>query len=295
MSSVWNSAVALLLVTGGLLGAVFPLGKLATEAGVAPVAWSFLLSAGVVVVLGVAMAIRRERIGLGARKLRYFAIAGLISYAIPNVLVFLAIPRLGAGFTGIMFTLSPVITLTLAVLFRIRRPNALGIGGIAVGFLGAVIVAATRGQLGQPADPVWIGAGLLIPLSLACGNIYRTLDWPKKAGPLELAVGSHAGAAAALALYGLAAGGLDLTALAAVPVESLLQVSASAAMFVFFFRLQQVGGPVYLSQIGYVAAAVGLVAATVFLDESYALLTWIGALVIGAGVALTTKAQANGA
>jgi hypothetical protein len=28
-------------------------------------------------------------------------------------------------------------------------------------------------------------------------------------------------------------------------------------MFVFFFRLQVVGGPVYLSQMGYVAAALG--------------------------------------
>ena len=37
----------------------------------------------------------------------------------------------------------------------------------------------------------------------------------------------------------------------------------------FFFRLQAVGGPVYLSQIGYVAAAVGLFSGTLFLGESY--------------------------
>ncbi|MBL9104427.1 MAG: hypothetical protein JNL82_26010, partial [Myxococcales bacterium] len=66
---------------------------------------------------------------------------------------------------------------------------------------------------------------------------------------------------------------------------------ASAAMFVFFFRLQVVGGPVYLSQIGYVAAAVGLFAGTAFLGERYGPLTWAGALVIVAGVVLTTLAQ----
>ncbi len=293
MHSVWNSAVALLIVTGTLLGAVFPLGKLATEAQVPAVTWSLVLSVGVVMLLGLTMIARRERPGLDAARLRYFAIAGVISYALPNVLVFLAIPRLGAGFTGIMFTLSPVITLTLAVLFRIRRPNALGIAGIAVGFVGAVIVAATRGQFGQPADPLWIPVGLMIPVSLAAGNIYRTLDWPEGGQPLELAVGSHAGAAAALLAYGLAFGGIEPATLALVPWETGLQAAASAAMFVFFFRLQQVGGPVYLSQIGYVAAAVGLVSATLFLGESYALMTWAGAAVIVVGVALTTKAQAT--
>jgi drug/metabolite transporter (DMT)-like permease len=62
-------------------------------------------------------------------------------------------------------------------------------------------------------------------------------------------------------------------------------------MFAFFFRLQLVGGPVYLSQIGYVAAAVGLVIGVVFLDESYALLTWLGAAIIALGVSITTKAR----
>ena len=58
-----------------------------------------------------------------------------------------------------------------------------------------------------------------------------------------------------------------------------------------FFRLQSVGGPVYLSQIGYVGAAVGLVSGMLFLGEHYRLLTWIGALIIVAGVLMTTRAQ----
>ena len=62
-------------------------------------------------------------------------------------------------------------------------------------------------------------------------------------------------------------------------------------MFAFFFRLQAVGGPVYLSQIGYVAAAIGLVAGVLFLGERYQLLTWAGAAVIIAGVVMTTKAH----
>ena len=72
-------------------------------------------------------------------------------------------------------------------------------------------------------------------------------------------------------------------------VLTLGQIAVSATMFALFFRLQVVGGPVYLSQIGYVAAATSLVIGTFFLRESYALVTWAGGLVIVAGVAATTQ------
>jgi drug/metabolite transporter (DMT)-like permease len=62
-------------------------------------------------------------------------------------------------------------------------------------------------------------------------------------------------------------------------------------MLALFFRLQEVGGPVYLSQIGYVAAAVGLLSGTLLLGERYAAATWAGALATVAGVALVTRAQ----
>jgi drug/metabolite transporter (DMT)-like permease len=209
--------------------------------------------------------------------------------------MFTVMPHVGAGYTGIMFTLSPVITLVLSILLGVRRPNLLGVAGIGIGFVGAVMVAVTRGEAGQPAAFVWVAAALLIPLCLAIGNIYRTVDWPRDAGPIELAVGSHL-AAAVMLLAGILIlqGGGVLAVLAEVPLLALAQMTSASAMFVFFFRLQDVGGPVYLSQIGYVAAAVGLFSGTLFLGERYALLTWLGAAIVVVGVVVTTKAQAKG-
>ena len=79
--------------------------------------------------------------------------------------------------------------------------------------------------------------------------------------------------------------------LSGMPVVVLAQMTAAAAMFAFFFRLQAVGGPVYLSQIGYVAAAIGLIAGELFLGERYQLLTSLGAPFVTVGVIMTTKAQ----
>ncbi|GLQ82044.1 transporter [Mesorhizobium huakuii] len=294
MKLLWDSALGLLVVTGSLLGLTLPFGKLATAAGVPAMVWAFIISLGAGGVLLCVLLLRGEHVRLTAHKLRYFFVTAAVSYAVPNLLMFSAIPHLGAGYTGIMFTLSPVVTLVFSILLRVRRPNMLGIIGIAVGFAGAVMVAVTRGEAGQPADLFWVVTGLLIPVSLAAGNIYRTVDWPEGTGPIELAVGSHLASATLLLAGILALFGIKAFApLGGVPLIVIAQVASASAMFAFFFRLQAVGGPVYLSQIGYVAAAVGLFAGTIFLGEHYQQLTWAGAVIITAGVFITTKAQSQ--
>lgn len=159
--------------------------------------------------------------------------------------------------------------------------------------MGAALVATTRGEVGHRADPLWIALALLIPVSLA-GSIYRTADWPDGAGPIELAVGSHFAAAAMLLLTVLLLRpGVSFALLGHVLFLTLVQVIAGAAVFACFFRLQALGGPVYLSQIGYAAAAVGLAAGVLFLGQRYSPLTWAGAAIAAAGVILTSRAQAR--
>lgn len=78
-----------------------------------------------------------------------------------------------------MYTLSPVMTLVISMGFGLRRPNGLGIAGIVAGFIGASMVAMTRGEVGKPADPLWIGLALLIPVFLAMGTSIVRLTGPK--------------------------------------------------------------------------------------------------------------------
>ncbi|MGU3573897.1 DMT family transporter [Brucellaceae bacterium C25G] len=292
MNRLMQSALFLLVSTGALLGLTLPFGKIAAQLHISPFMWAFVISAGAgLILLGVLLA-KGKGLNFTSHHLRYYFIAAAISYAVPNVMVLSVIPHLGAGFTGIMYTLSPVTTLLLSVLLGLKRPNYLGVAGIAVGFLGALLVAITRGETGSVAEPLWLLIALLIPVILGLGNVYRTIDWPKGADPVELACGSHL-AAALLLMLGMffVEGGVPLGQLMAAPWMVLVQALVSALMFALYFQLQIVGGPVYLSQMGYVAAAVGLISGTLFMDEHYQMLTWIGALVIALGVTFTTKAQ----
>ncbi|MEO7939670.1 MAG: DMT family transporter [Burkholderiaceae bacterium] len=286
------SPTLLLLFTGALLGLTFPFGKLASVAAVSPIVWALLVAGGAGLSLLLVQLLRGRRVATNREHLRYYLLSALVSLVIPNLLIFSAIPHLGSGFTGILFTVSPVFTLLLSMVWRVQTPSGIGIAGVVVGFAGALIVSSTRGEVAQPAAVGWLLAGLCIPASLAVGNIYRSLAWPRGGQPMELAIGSNLAAACVLlVLLGVRGEVGTVQALAAIPWVAAAQVLASAAMFSLFFRLQQVGGPTYLSQIGYVGAAIALIAGTGLLGERYSMSTWTGALVILLGIVLSVLAQ----
>lgn len=292
MNSLLRSPAFLLVTVGSLLGFNFPLGKIAASAGVPSIVWAALISLSVSGSLGVLLILRRTPVPLDARHLRYFAATAVVSYAVPNVLVFAAIPHLGSGLTAIFFTLSPILTVAFSALAGLRRPHPFEFAGIGVALAGALLVVSGRGEIGRPADLIWIAAGLLVPVSLAFGNVYRTIDWPKDADPLWLAVGSNAVSAVLLAMLALATTDLGSFLLtASIPGTMFAQALSSSLMFLLFFRLQKYGGPVTLSQIGGVAAAVGIGIGTLLLNERYPQVVWSGVAIIGVGLALTVAAK----
>ncbi|RED51604.1 DMT family transporter [Aestuariispira insulae] len=287
-----GSPSVLLLVTGTLIGFNFPLGKIAGEAAVSPFLWAMLLSVGASALLLPFLFFKGHLNLPRGRLIRYIVFSALISFVLPNVLLFAVIPHVGAGYAGLMFALSPVFTLTMAAMFRMRTPNHIGLLGIALGLIGAAVVSITRGAAPEAPPLVWLLAALAVPFSLACGNIYRSLDWPEGALPDVLAFWSHAFAVVLfVGLLFFLEGEIPVTQLETVPWAALAQMIGAGLTFPVFFRLQQRGGPVLLSQIGYVAAAVGLGAGTILMGESYSLTTWIGAAVIGVGIAVTILAQ----
>ncbi|WP_169543342.1 DMT family transporter [Sneathiella aquimaris] len=286
-----NPAI-LLLVTGILVGLNFPLGKIGGEAGVSPMLWAMLVSLGVCLILFPVLGLKKRLAWPRGRMIRYVVISAVISFIIPNLLLFSVIPHAGSGYTGLMFALSPVFTLSLATVFRLRTPGKIGLMGIAVGLVGASIVSVTRGSAPEAPPVMWLLAALAIPMTLACGNIYRTMDWPDGALPDTLAFWSHLFSVVVFLVLMVAVDGtVSVDELALSPWAAFAQLVVGGLTFPVFFRLQQKGGPVLLSQLGYVAAAVGLIAATLLLGESYAFLTWVGAAVIALGIATTVVAQ----
>ena len=287
-----NRPLLLLLGTGAVLGLNFPLGKLAMAAGISPALWAAVISLGAGLAMLFLVTVTEWK-NPSRTSTAYFAIvSAFLSYVVPNVLTYTVIPKIGSGLAAIMFALSPVVTALLSVIFRVRPPNLISIFGIVVGLAGAGIIIFSRNTDFSSADAEWILLALLIPLFLGAGNVYRTMAWPFGASPRKLAAHTNLAAVPFLALLVYAQSGtIDVMPLASIPGLVVMQLAVSTIMFLMFFHLQQVGGPTYLSQIGYVAAAVGVVVGVFYFGETYPQSVWVGAAVIAMGIAFSTLGQ----
>ncbi len=284
MNNLKDHPLILLLATGLLLGLYFPIGKLAANEGANPLLWAMAISLFPALVLGFFNARQPDkwRNGWG-----FAAVSGLVSYVIPNGITFAAIPHTGVGLMALMYACSPIVTAAFSMAFGVRPPTGKLLLGVGFGFVGAALIALSRGGV-TSAEGFWVPIAFLVPLSLGVGNVYRTAFWPKDMAPARMAVQTNLAAVPPLAAVLLVTADTSVFGEAlGHPWLFLAQFVTSTAMFTFFFRLQWVGGPTYLSQIGYVAAAFGLAAGVLVFGETYPLVVWAGVATIAAGVVVS--------
>ncbi len=279
---------ALLLLNGLVIAAHTLLARTAGQGGASPVLYAFVSAAGASLFLVVyrALAGSGRRAPITGRVLGFGAIAGLVSVALPQALIYSASAYVSAGVASLAYAFPTPLTYVLACLVGLERPAAGRAVGIGVAFGGALILAASRSPVAGAG--LWILLAMLAPVFIAAGNIYRARFWPEGSTPLDLALVMNA--AAALWLLGmLAAGGGDPFAVPGGPGLAALAAAPAVAAFgtVIYFELQRAGGIVSFSQIGYVGAVLGLVGGMLILGESYPAAMWAAALVIAAGVAIS--------
>lgn len=281
--------VLLLLAVGAMLGVTAVIAKAAALAGWPPVAllaWSLL--GGGLLQLGFTSAVGRGP-KAGAPYLRYYLGSGLLQ-ALPNALAFAAAQHVGAGIVALCFAFPLILTYALALCFRLERLQGLRLAGVLLGLTGGLVIAAGSGETGLRPS-AWMLAALAAPVVIAVGNLYRSLYWPPGATALELSPGMLLAAGGSLLLGLLASDAALLPAAWTVATSAFLlgQTAIFALLFVLYFILQKLAGPVYLSQIGSVGALVGLALATLLLDEPLSpRIILAGALVAG-GIFLVNR------
>lgn len=290
--------VLLLFAAGSCIGLIFPLGRLAGEAGVPPLLYAAASAFGASLVLFLAAWLSGSPATARQGVVKYALVAGQLTFAIPFGMLVAVIPHLGSGIPAILQSLAPIITLAIVAMLGLERPSLLRLVGLAAGLAGALLILISRnaGTFGEAAPAIWYVAALVTPLALAAGNVFRTVAWPKAEKPLPLAAVTLAAAALGLVVFLLIARllgqELDIAGgLSAGWHLILLQSLASGIGYALFFRLQQIGGPVYLSQISYVHTGVGVAFAVLFFAEPLSAAVWIAVALILAGVALVNREQ----
>ncbi len=280
--------MGLLVGTGTLLGVTVVLSRAAAAKGIPAVAFSFwqvLIGGTIIVLFGLCRGVRP---GLTLHHFRYYLVTGLCSIGLPNTLLFLSVPHIGAGHASIAYALPSLLTYLLALVLRMERPHALRITGLAMGAFGTALLVSPQGMALTPELFRWTLVVLAAPITVAVANIYRTLDWPHDAPPEMLAGGMLIAAAIWIAPAMLVFG-----AVPAPGASHWIPFAAgvlSAAGFVMSFTLQRLTGPVTFSQLGYVVIAVSMGLGALLFGERFDIDTLAGVAVIFIGLFLTTSA-----
>jgi drug/metabolite transporter (DMT)-like permease len=286
----WLVPVACLLTVGALLGLSTNLVKYAASRGLNPLTlltWSVV---GAALVVSTVNALTGRLPRPDRRYTEYFVVAALIGVVAPNLLMYAAVPRVGAGFVTLSIAFPPLLTYLGALALRMERFDGFRATGVGVALAGATYMAYMK--VSTPDAPViWIAATMLAPVILAVGNIYRTARWPAGAAPEELVPGVLLASGAALIAIG-ALTGIPLAVRWHDPFDIVLivlQAGLLSGQYVLYFVLQKRGGPVLMSLLGSVAAVVGVPTAVLLLGESPPAGLAVGGVMITVGIVLLVR------
>ena len=260
-------AFGCLLLVGSFLALSLAIAKLADEAGAPRL--SFLITAlvGAALILAGTTALRSQPMPINRRTLEYAAVSGIL-FAVPNAVSFLSVRHVGAGFVALSLAFPVLVTWLLAVTLRMEKLRALRLVGVLLGLAGGVVLALSQGSDAEGARG-WAALVMLMPVVLAAGNIYRTKRWPENAAPVFLAaLMMLGGALTPFALMHEGGRFEELFGSSRIILLLLGETAVFAVVYFFFFVLQRLAGPVYLSQIGLVAALAGTLIAIFALGES---------------------------
>ncbi|MCG7201212.1 DMT family transporter [Marinobacter pelagius] len=282
---VWG----LLIANGFLIALMLALSKTATTQGMPPATYAFWQT----LIAGSILLLRSTPVRslLNLRLITYFFISGLSGIAIPNVTAFFLVSKLGTGFTSIMYALPPIFTFLIAASMGLEKRSWSRFSGLSVAVLACVWIILQRHSEVPHSSLQWYLLGLLIPVALSIGNIYRAVAWPRHSTPMTLAAGTLLACAVSLALF---------TRVTDTPLVSVnfgpglqkvivLQGVLTALAYLCAFEIQKRATPVFFSQLGAVAAVFGLVIGVVWFREQYTLTIWLGVMMVILGLRLSNR------
>ncbi len=283
-------AVAYLLVAGALYGLLFSVNKVATTNGVPALAYVFWHTLGAALLLWLGCLATRTRVRFDRAHLRLYLVCGAIGISIPVSLLAHVAPNLPASLVVMVTCLSPTCTYLMAMALGMERFRLLSTGGVMLGLAGILILVVPGITLPTFTEVSWLLLALLAPVCFAGFNITGALLWPPRADSLGLACGIQLGGAVIMIPIMLGTGETYLFPgpLLAGDLAILGATVITAVVWYLIFEVLRLGGPLFLSQFGYIIVLAGLGWGAAIFDERLPGSAWIAVALLLAGLAVLT-------
>ena len=291
-------AIAVLVFTGASWGVSYSIAKITTEAGLDPFGMTLWQGLGGGIVLLALCAARGRLPPLGPKHLRFYLLCGILGTAAPSCVWFWIAPKLPSGLIAITGSLVPLVTLSLALVFRVERLEFKRTLGILVGLGSVLLIVLPASGLPDPGMVGWFLVSLAIPLCYASENLVITLLRPPDIDSLTLLCGMLFMAAALCLIPVAATGGwVDLSppwGQAQWLLALLILVNVSS--YFAFIELIRIAGAVFAAQQGYIVTASGILWGIAIFGERHSPWVWLAVAAMFCGLALVSpreRAQAT--
>lgn len=284
------NALPMLVIAALLYGGIFPVNRLAAEAGWPAIAFALIpaLLAGVALVL--VGLLRGVRLSVAPRALLADLVIGGLVIGLPIGILVTAAQHLPASTLTLVLCLSPILTLAIAAATGLERFDRRVLLGMVMGTLGILLIVWPDSGVLPLGGIRWFLLALVTPVMFATANNCAVWLRPPAAPALAMAAGTLLGGALVAALVALAMGARfrpDQTAQAQI-VPLLLSALINAVFFWLFFHLVGAIGPARFSVFNYLAVAAGILWSMVVFAEAPAPVFWLATvlMLLGMHVAL---------
>ncbi len=281
----------LLCLCGFMFASRIMISKAALSAGADPFQLGIVGNLGAGLVLSCWLAARGETLSSACRTPLLYLVLGIVSVALPTILSFYIVERVGPAYTATVYSLSPILTMSFAAGFGIERMTARRSAGIVIGLFGMMALVQQQLAAIDFAQPIWVVVGLLIPACTAIGNIIRSAFWPTGASALAFACATLFTSSLVMTILSPLFGSVGRWRFAdpALGLWLVGFVLVSALSYVLNFRLQKVAGSVVFSQIGYWGTGFGVLLAALLFGDVLTAPSLIGLAAIVFGGVLANR------
>lgn len=241
------------------------------------------------VALAAAMLFLRQKLPRRKQDWGHFAVLGVISIALPYVMLTAAQQHLKSSLAVVVGSTTPIFVFLIATfVLRTERFSALRVTGVLVAFAGIAVMHESGGEADPVAVMVVVGACLLY----GAANVYTRKFLPHL-HPLVVALGQIAIGTAYLGIATLVSGNMQTGTVTWVAVLSLLElgVMSSALCYFLFFHFIKKWGSTITSMNTYLQPGVGVFLGVAVLGEQIGPRTWLSMAIVLAGVILCGCAE----
>lgn len=284
----------LLLIGGTSYGSVISANKLAIDSGfpfIAYAFWQMLIASAVLCVFCVFF---RCPPRMGIKYFRVYALTAIFGLSGPLLILTFLADKLPPSVLTLMVALIAPAVYLLALAVRAEQFRWLSVLGVALGFIGVVLIIIPEHSLPDPSMAIWVLFALLLPASAAINNVYTAKLMPSDVNSLSLTAGLMMITTFILFIIMLLSDGLVVVTNVGMDGvwPTLWAAAGNALTYICFFEIIRRAGPIFFAQLNYVVVAAGVVWAYLLFGETPTVWLWAAIAVIAIGLAVMNFAKA---